>query len=320
MKVSLLVCVLAMVQSFAVFGSSNSASSSGSGSSAGGAQHEKAYKKLEETKKELRQKTKASKTASVAPSSSSFDHSYTILNQIFKSVVVNERGGQASSVKYGAVDQAALKKAMDSALSLSKKEVDSWSKENQLAYYFNLYNGMTIVKVLEKYPNIKSFKEFGSGFPFFKSPWKVKFFKLFGEESHLDRLEHELVRETGKFNEPRVHFAFNCASIGCPALRDEAFVGSKIESQLEDATVKFLSDKTRNRYHAKKKKLEVSKIFDWYKGDFEQGHKDFHELKDVFAKYAHLFSKDKEVLKKLKEKKISVSFLDYDWNLNSAKK
>jgi hypothetical protein len=81
------------------------------------------------------------------------------------------------------------------------------------------------------------------------------------------------LRKEGVYDDPRVHVAVVCASIGCPMLRNEAFVAEQARGQLEDAMRRFMSDRSRNRYNAAAGKLEVSKIFDWYGKDFEKGHK-----------------------------------------------
>ena len=102
----------------------------------------------------------------------------------------------------------------------------------------------------------------------FGSPWKEKFFTLLGREAHLDQIEHEMLRKPGVYDEPRVHYAVNCASIGCPMLREEAFVAARLEAQLEEQARRFLSDRTRNRFNPATGKLEVSEIFKWFKEDW----------------------------------------------------
>ena len=79
----------------------------------------------------------------------------------------------------------------------------------------------------------------------FSTPWKKKFFNLLGDERHLDWIEHEQLRPL--YADPRVHGAVNCASIGCPALRNEAFTAPKLDAQLEDGMLRFMGDRTRNR-------------------------------------------------------------------------
>lgn len=119
-------------------------------------------------------------------------------------------------------------------------------------------------------------------------------------------------------DEPRVHVAVVCASVGCPMLRDEAFVAGRLEAQLEDAMRRFLSDRSRNRYNPATGKLEVSKVFDWYGKDFEKGHKGYTSVKATLAKYAELLADRPEDRAAVREQKAAIAFLDYDWGLNDT--
>ena len=107
-----------------------------------------------------------------------------------------------------------------------------------------------------------------------------------GESRSLDDVEHQLLRQPGVYDDPYIHVAVVCASIGCPALRNEAFTANKIEQQLNDNMQRFLSDKRRNRYNAKTNTLEVSKIFNWYEKDFTKGYRDINSLNEFFSLYA----------------------------------
>ena len=130
--------------------------------------------------------------------------------------------GQASRVDYSAFqkNQKVLQAYLASMSAVSRSEFDSWTKDQQLAFLINAYNAWTIEFVLSAYPDIKSIKDLGS---FFSSPWKKEFINLLGETRSLDNIEHTLIRGSGRYNEPRIHFAVNCASIGCPALLNRAY-------------------------------------------------------------------------------------------------
>ena len=186
-----------------------------------------------------------------------------------------------------------------------------------MAFLINAYNAFTIELILTKYPDVKSIKDLGSTF---SSPWKKSFFKLLGEERNLDWIEHDKLRPTGKnivnggYQDPRIHVAIVCASIGCPALPPEAFTAAKLDTQLESGMVKFVGDKTRNRFEGGK--LQVSSIFKWFKDDFEKGYKGFGKVEDVFAKYADALSSDAAAQAQIRAKSVSISHLDYDWSLN----
>ena len=248
-----------------------------------------------------------------------FDHSYADFKKVLSEHVAFNEQKTASTFDYVSFDPSTLETYFKRTTELTKAQFDQWSANQQLAFLINLYNARTVARVMTKYP-IESFKELGSGFPRFKSPWQVKFFDLFGEESHLDRLEHELVRETDRYNDPRIHFGFNCASIGCPALLDEPFQAETIDAQLEVATNRFLQDSTRNRYDLSQNTFYISKIFQWYRGDFEKGHKGYHSLEEFLIDRAENFTSDPKALAKIREGQFRIRHLSYDWSLNDRPK
>ena len=121
----------------------------------------------------------------------------------------------------------------------------------------------------------------------------------------------------------RVHYAANCASIGCPALREEAYVADRLDKQLEEQAVRFLSDRSRNRYS--NGKLEVSMIFKWFESDWASSYTGFDgktpaiaSREDYFARYAKLLADSAADQQTITEKKAKISHPDYDWNLNGA--
>ena len=239
-----------------------------------------------------------------------FDHSHKTWDALLKKNVVLLEGGKASQVRYAefAQDRAALKTYLESLSKVSEADFNGWSKGRRMAFLINAYNAFTVEKILTRYPNLKSIRDFGT---VFGNPWKDKFFTLLGHESFLDQVEHEMLRKPGAYNEVRVHYAVNCASIGCPMLREEAYTAEKLDRQLEEQAARFLSDRSRNRYAAGK--LEVSKIFDWFK-------EDFGAREQYFAGYAGLLADGAEGQKAVAEGRAPLSFLDYDWSLNDVKK
>jgi hypothetical protein len=239
-----------------------------------------------------------------------FDHSHKAWDALLKKNVVVLEGGKASQVRYAdfAKDRAALKAYLESLSKVSEAEFNGWPKGERMAFLINAYNAFTVEKILTRYPNLKSIRDFGT---VFGNPWKDKFFTLLGHESYLDQIEHEMLRNPGAYNEVRVHYAVNCASIGCPMLREEAYAADKLDRQLEEQAVRFLSDRSRNRFAAGK--LEVSKIFDWFK-------EDFGVREQYFARYAKLLADGPEAQKTVAEGRAPVAFLEYDWNINAAKK
>ncbi len=243
------------------------------------------------------------------------DQSHAGFDALLKKHVAWNAAGNASSVSYKGFsdDRAALKTVLEQYASITKSEYDAMKRDEKMAFLVNVYNAYTIELILTKYPDIKSIKNIGG---VFSKPWSIKFVKILGEEKTLDNVEHDMLRAQGLFDEPRVHFVVNCASIGCPALRPEAITAAKLEMQLEDGTKRFLRDKSRNRYNTQTGRLEVSKIFDWFKSDWTRGSKGFTSREVFFAKYAELLSDDAAIQTKIKEAKVDLAFQDYDWGLN----
>ena len=260
-------------------------------------------------------------TPATAVFAQSFDHNYTVYDAQLKKHVKWLPDNKQSRVNYKglAAERAELTKTLDSFSAVTPAQFATFSKEQQMAFLINAYNAFTIELILTKYPDVKSIKDLGSTF---SSPWKKTFFKLLGEERNLDWIEHDKLRPTGKnivnggYQDPRIHVAIVCASIGCPALPPEAFNAAKLDAQLDAGMARFVQDKTRNRYEGGK--LQVSSIFKWFKDDFEKGYKGFSKVEDVFAKYADNFSNDSAIQGQIRAKTVSISYLDYDWSLNDA--
>ncbi|TWO33327.1 DUF547 domain-containing protein [Seonamhaeicola sediminis] len=194
----------------------------------------------------------------------------------------------------GHVDYQGLKKEYNklqeyiSFLQSSVPEKDS-SKNQKLSYWINTYNAFTVDLILRHYP-INSIKDI-------KEPWQQRHWKLGDKWYNLDEIEHHILR---KMDEPRIHFAINCASISCPKLQNKAFTTTHLETQLTKATKDFLNDPERNSIS--KDNLELSKIFQWFAKDFKQ----HGSLIDFLNQYSDL-----EISQKAKK-----NYKDYNWSLN----
>jgi hypothetical protein len=255
-----------------------------------------------------------------------FDHSHAGWTALLKRHVVVLDGGKVSQVRYAgfAQDRASLKAYLDALSKVTEAEFDGWSKPQRVAFLVNAYNAFTVEKILSRYPDLKSIWDFGK---VFGNPFQDRFFSLLGREGSLDRIEHEMLRRKGVFDEPRVHFAVNCASIGCPMLREEAYVAERLDAQLEEQAVRFLSDRSRNRLNAQTGALEVSRIFDWFREDWTSGYRGFEgrqapirSREQYFGRYAKLLADGAEQQKLVADGKAPIGFLDYDWTLNDAKR
>ena len=129
--------------------------------------------------------------------------------------------------------------------------------------------------------------------------WAAKFFSIGGSKMSLDNIEHGTLRKN--YNDPRIHFALVCASISCPRLRNEAYTAAKLEAQLDDQGRDFLNNPSKNK--PAKTSAQLSKYFDWYKGDWE---KNGQSVPKWVNKYSTVKMDDQA----------TVSYLTYNWNLN----
>lgn len=243
-----------------------------------------------------------------------FDQKHTIWNQLLSQHVVWINGGVASRVDYSGFQQdwAKLEKYLQSLSAVSPEAFHSWTRKQQLAFLINAYNAFTLSLILAHYPGIDSIKDLGGPFGIFSTPWSKSFFTLLGSQRMLDELEQRI----RSYHDPRIHFAINCASVGCPALRPEAYVASRLNAQLHDQMVRFLTDRSRNRYDSDANTLRVSHIFDWYRDDFSHGYHGIGSVKALFARFAELLADKPEVQRRIRAQEVPIEFQPYDWSLN----
>lgn len=210
----------------------------------------------------------------------------------------------ARYVQNGVVDYAGFKAAedqLDQYLNvLSAVDPDVLDRAERFAFYVNVYNAWTIKLILNHYPGIQSIKDAGS---LFQSPWKKKLVRIHGSVLTLDDVEHNILRP--RFRDPRVHFAVNCASKGCPPLMAEPFYGDRLEQQLDAAAESFVNDSDYTRLDGET--LHISKIFQWFSEDFG------HDPLDFIGRYAR--GELRQRLAALKDR-VRIQYLDYDWSLN----
>lgn len=248
-----------------------------------------------------------------------FDHSHADWNALLSAHVTWIRGGVASQVDYQGFrkDRERLSTVLNRLSAVTRSEYDGWDRNQRLTFLLNAYNAFTVDLILTQYPDLASIKDLGS---LFSNPWKKKFFVLLGESRSLDWIEHDMIRVPGVFDDPWIHAAVNCASIGCPALPPEAFVPDRLDAQLEDALRRFLSDRERNRYNPATRRLEISRIFDWYGGDFAKGFRGAASLTAFLGTYADLLADPGPDRETVRAGTAPVTFLDYDWRLNDLRR
>ncbi len=184
-------------------------------------------------------------------------------------------------------------------LSKNPPNDKNWSRDEALTYWINAYNAFTVELILKYYP-VKGIREIGGKLIFINSSWDIKFFKINGVPFDLNIIEHEIIRK--EYNEPRIHFAIVCASISCPRLLNEAYTAEKLEEQLELQTRYFINNPIKNQITPSTAKL--SSILDWYKSDFPK--------EQSMIEFINQYATTKI------EKNTTVSYLEYNWNLNEV--
>lgn len=211
------------------------------------------------------------------------------------------------------VDYGAFKKDGSAALEtyllmMSRVDLATLDRREQFAFLANLYNAKTVDIVLDHYP-VKSIKDISLGGGLFATlaggPWKAKVLTIGGVSLSLDDIEHEILRKS--FKDPRVHYAVNCASVGCPNLGTEAFTGARLEKQLDAAARAYIN--SPRGVAANGASLQVSSIYEWFKADF--GGNDAGVLR-------HLQTYAEPPLAARINSTERITSHDYDWRLNDV--
>lgn len=202
----------------------------------------------------------------------------------------------------GRDDRQALDGYID---GLSRTGVSQLNRTEQMAYWINLYNALTIQTVLTHYP-VESIKDIRISPGFFSSgPWGAKLVTVEGEELSLDDIEHRILRPI--WQDPRIHYGVNCAAVGCPNLANKAYTAATLDAMLTDGAVAFINNPRGVR--VRRGKLEVSSIYDWFEVDF--GGNDAGVIAHI-RKYAK-----PELLAQLDGVR-RISDDSYDWMLNDV--
>jgi len=189
---------------------------------------------------------------------------------------------------------------------LSSTDPSQLTEKDELAFWINAYNAFILKIIIDNYP-LKSINDIKFGE---KSVWDENFISINKKKHSLNDIEHKILR---KMNEPRIHFVIVCASMSCPALRNEAYEADKIDQQLQEQTIEFLRDKDKNEFDLKNKTAIISRIFDWFGEDF--GESDKEVIKYISTFLAEDVRED--INKNLNS--WSISYQEYDWNLNEIK-
>ncbi len=196
-------------------------------------------------------------------------------------------------------DRTALGTYVEQLQSLDPDKLD---REDQLAYWINLYNAVTLRLILDHYP-VKSIRDLAGEF---ESPWKRPLVEVNGKSISLDAIEHQIIRP--RFDEPRIHFALNCAAKSCPPLAAFAFEGEQLEAQLETVTSATMHDPTFVQIDCETNRtIWLTPLFQWYETDWKES-----GVRGFLAKYLP----DQE--KAITDPDCAFSYREYDWTLNES--
>ena len=217
---------------------------------------------------------------------------------VFLAKYVTQKDG-INLVAYDNVSEADERELEAYIHTLSQTNISNFSDAEKQAYWYNLYNAQTVDLILDNLP-IESIREI-------RKPWDQKLLTVNGRQMSLNDIEHQTLRK--EFDEPRVHFAVNCASIGCPNLKMTAWEADTLEADLTQAAKDYVSS-ARGITIDENGNVDASEIFKWYKGDF--GKKD-KELLTYLSQFAE--GTKKSTLQSASK----VDDWDYDWSLNIAK-
>jgi hypothetical protein len=198
------------------------------------------------------------------------------------------------------------------------------TQHDRLAYWINAYNTTVIKGVLEYYPisSVEAVRPPTVLF-FFPSKSGFFFFNRFiygGRETSLYYLENNVIRE--RFEDPRFHFALNCASSSCPKLPRTPFLPETLVRQLDQETRKFINDEQNVRFDTTNQTLYLSEIFKWYEEDFNHWLRAHHpELSPTLTSYVLLYLEpETTVLIQRQQAELKIDFFDYDWGLNDTRR
>lgn len=203
---------------------------------------------------------------------------------------------------------------------VTQSTYDGWSEQKQIAFWINAYNAITLQAIINHYPikpgnvlNRSLYPE--NSIRQISGVWDKLETTVLGKPMTLNAIEHEVLRVD--FKEPRLHVAIVCASIGCPPLRNEAFVAEKLEEQLVDQSKDFVNHPQNLKIDTAKKTIYVSSILDWFGEDFEGSYSlDGRSGEEsAILGYLHTYASDEQKAA-LSDNTYSVDFQDYDWKLN----
>ncbi len=245
-----------------------------------------------------------------------FDHSYAAYGALLRTHVEGRRVDYAALV----AGRAALDRVVADFGAVTSGDEAAWSRAERLAYWINAYNVFTLRAIVDHYPIRGSWFSFspGNSIRQIDGVWTKLKWKAGGRQLTLDDIEHGLIRP--QFEDPRIHFAVNCASVSCPPLAAEPYRAAQLDAQLDRAAVGYLAGSTGLVVDGTT--LRLSSIFKWYGSDFEARftprgpagrNGTDRALLGVVAAYGPERARTLAA-----QASTRIAFLDYDWSLNDT--
>lgn len=234
-------------------------------------------------------------------SSEKIDHSQW--DQFLKKHLIVDHASGVNRVNYGQVSSIEQKRLRSYIQSLEQTPISQYNRDEQQAFWINLYNAVTVLLIIEKYPvdSIKKINISPGWFSF--GPWDARLTQVEEQELTLNDIEHRILRPIWRDN--RVHYAVNCASIGCPNLASQAYTAENTEFLLEQGAIEYVNHP--RGVTLEQGELQISSIYKWYMDDFQGSKKGIKK---------HLLHYAKPTLRKQLQEFEGDWDFDYDWNLN----
>lgn len=256
------------------------------------------------------------------PPEEPFDHTYALYGSLLRKYV---RGARVD-YKGFLSSRAEFEKFLESIGRVREEEYQNWTEAEKLAFWINAYNAFTIEAILENYPISRRLSVIGLFVPSnsilqIKGVWDGLEWKAAGRMLTLDEIEHKILRK--EFDEPRIHTAINCASIGCPDLKAEPYTPLGLEEQLSQASAVFINNSAKGlEINAEGGRVRFSKIFKWFGEDFVDEYGEGYEFEgrsekeNAILNFALIYLDDGDKKEFLKRNGFSMGWLGYDWQLN----
>ncbi len=251
-------------------------------------------------------------SAEQAKISTSFDPGY----KIYATVLAKSVNGEAIDYKQLKENRLSLDTVVAQFSALSSEAYARMTTSESMTFWINAYNAITLRSIIDAYP-VQSIRDI-------KGVWKEKQWNVAGRIVTLDEIEHSILRPD--YKDPRVHFAVNCASVGCPPLLPVPFKPEQLDSQLHEVSAQFVNHLTRNKIDINRATISTTQIFEWFGDDFIAlygGDQQFSylEKKDAaIMNFIYTYANETNANLLSSYEKWSLEYYDYDWSLNDIER